>query len=407
MKKVLIVMLVLALVMTSVSAASDVLEEISVYRNLMTVEINGEVKDVDNFVHEGTTYIALRQVSELLGAEVTYIHETKTASIVLNAAPKEMSELIGGTYYKFDADPQAGFNYPYYVYLPLNYQANEQSFLVVECNNTGVSDQLGHHEVGVISSVSNWSYGKEMADRLNMPFLMPVFIRPETNWDDYTHDLDRSSLLVNLTEAEKAIMGDYERIDLQLVAMIEDAQARLSDVVSLDEQILMTGYSASAKFANKFSMLHPERIKAMVIGGINAATMIPKESYNGITLNYPNGIADYEIITGHAFDAEAYGQIHQLLIMGAEDDNDVTMFRDGWDQNEAEDWWMAMGEDMMGVRWPNLQQAYNDMDVSIQCHTYEGIGHSITNNLLEDSYEFLRQNLGENFVEINLHTYGN
>lgn len=407
MKRGIIITLILALLMTTAIAAEDVLEEIRVYRNLMTVEVNGEVKDVDNFVHEGTTYIPLRQVSELLGAEVTYIQETQTASISLDVQETLTREFIGGNFYKFEANPDAGFYFPYYIYFPRDYKDNEHSFLVVESNNTGVSDSLSYHEAGVISSISNWSYGKEMADRLNMPFMMPVFVRPETNWDDYTHDLDRSSLLAELSEEEKNTMGDYERIDLQLVAMIEDAQTQLMAQVYLNDQILMTGYSASAKFANKFSMLHPELIKAMVIGGINAATMIPVENYNGVILNYPNGVADFEEVAGYAFNAEAYSNIHQLFIMGAEDDNDVTQFRDGWDQNEAEDWWQAMGQEMMPTRWQNLQTAYSEMDVNIQCHTYEGIGHSITDNLLEDSYEFLKLNLGDEFVEITPHIHGN
>lgn len=408
MKKAFMITLILIVLATTIVSGQDLLESIQGSWNLISIEINGDLKEVDNFLYQGTTYIPLRQVSEILGADVKYIPETKTAAITLDYKEGVEREFVGGTYYKFESNPEKGFYFPYYVYLPRDYKKNDASFMVVESNNSGSSDNLIVHEGSVIYSVSNFSYGKKMAERLNMPFLMPVFVRPETNWSDYTHDLDRSSLLAKLTEDEKALMGNYEDIDQQLIAMIDDAISQLSTGdYQINDKILMTGYSASAKFANKFSLLHPERIQAMVIGGINAATMIPVDSYKGITLNYPNGTADYKEITGRDFDADAYADIKQMFIMGADDDNDVTLYRDGWDENEAQTWWNVMGKDMMGKRWTNLQAAYEKLNVQIQCHTYQGIGHSITDNLLDDTFLFLSKNLGDKFVEITAHVNGN
>jgi hypothetical protein len=484
--------------MTSVVSGKDNRISLEVLKNYLTVVINGETVDVENYVYDGITFIGLRQVSEILGATVDYDHETRTALInmpntkgdegidtqeivkdhmVINTGRNLTVPLIGnglkqeitlydaanqqlfmkmeqyktdkgsqlyieeipdyrfgteyvirysdtenkkyeltlsteaytsfdgGQYYKFPANPDEGFYFPYYVYFPEGYNKAELNYLLVESNNSGSThDDLEYHENRVIESMSeDYSYGKRVADALGTPYLMPVFPRPNGNWDDYTHDLDRSSLLAELSEEEIQLMGNYQRLDLQLSHMIDNAKGYLQlDDYVLQDKIMMIGYSASAKFANKFSVLHPDLVQSLVIGGINAATMLPVEYYKGEQLMYPLGIADYEDIMGKTFDAEAYSHVKQLLIMGETDTNDVTLYRDGWDQLEAETWWTIMGK-QMEQRWDNLQEAYKAMDVSIQCHTYMGIGHSITNDVIEDTIEFLKENAGEIFVEIECH----
>lgn len=83
--------LVAALFMAMPVFADAVSETISVLKDYVTVEIDGETKDVRNFVHEGTTYIALRDVSELLGCTVGWDDATRTASISTGKAPAQMT----------------------------------------------------------------------------------------------------------------------------------------------------------------------------------------------------------------------------------------------------------------------------------------------------------------------------
>lgn len=93
MKKFFVVLLSLMLIVTlSFNVLSkDLSESIEVYRNQVKVEVNGERVDVDNFLYEGTTYIPLRAVSELLDKYVGYNTLTNTASI--NDAEYKIEEL--------------------------------------------------------------------------------------------------------------------------------------------------------------------------------------------------------------------------------------------------------------------------------------------------------------------------
>src|SRR5438552_835280 len=75
-------------------------------------------------------------------------------------------------------------------------------------------------------------------------------------------------------------------------------------------------FSASAGFVNRFATLHPEAVRAIAVGAINALPMYPLEGYQGVKLPFPLGIADLKSLTGADFDAKAYGQVSQFLYMG-------------------------------------------------------------------------------------------
>lgn len=118
------------------------------------------------------------------------------------------------------ADPGAGFHFPYLLRLPGG-DAPPAPFLLVEPNNTGsVSDDYEVHRTAAREMVTGSSLGHQIAAALRLPFLVPVFPRPETGWENCTHALDRDTML--LTEAPLA------RLDLQLAAMIRHARTVLA-----------------------------------------------------------------------------------------------------------------------------------------------------------------------------------
>lgn len=80
MKKYFNAILIAALLTTTIYGA-QITKKIEVIFNSINIMVNGEKVKADNLVHEGTTYVPLRDISELLGKEVTWIGETKTAHI--------------------------------------------------------------------------------------------------------------------------------------------------------------------------------------------------------------------------------------------------------------------------------------------------------------------------------------
>ena len=86
MKKILTLLLSTVTALCGITAYADTTEKnINVFSNYVNIEIDSELKNVRNFLTEdGTTYIALRDVSELLDCTVDWDDTTKTAVITSN-----------------------------------------------------------------------------------------------------------------------------------------------------------------------------------------------------------------------------------------------------------------------------------------------------------------------------------
>ena len=164
------------------------------------------------------------------------------------------------------ASPEKGFNFPYY--LKTDKKTVNAKYLVVESNN------WNSENIKALTKQAKKKHmkcrGYYLATRHNMPFLMPIFPRGKRGLKGYPfiHQLDSDTI--------KLLKGDRERIDLQLIAMIDDARERLEKKGQMiDEKIIIIGFSSSSLFAARFTFLHPERIKLAVAGGIGGLLPLP------------------------------------------------------------------------------------------------------------------------------------
>jgi hypothetical protein len=272
---------------------------------------------------------------------------------------------------KFEADSAKGFQWPYYLYVP---STIESSHILVITNNTGhTSDDFSVHDQSAQSLV-NWK--KSLAKYLGCPLLVPVFPRPY-NFQEagYTHALDEVSLTATSTV--------YHRLDLQLIAMIEDAINRLNErEIDFEETILMWGSSASGMFANRFTALHPERVKAAAIGAPGGWPIVPVAEYEGVELNYPIGIADLFQLVGYSFDVENFKNTPLYLYLGDQDTNDALPYNVTLNT--------YIGTTPVS-RWPIAEEIYNSVDCNCEFVLYPGVGHEITNQMEGDVKFFLSQ----------------
>ncbi|HEY1114240.1 MAG TPA: hypothetical protein VGE66_11795 [Chitinophagaceae bacterium] len=321
-------------------------------------------------------------VGLLLIALLTGCAKTKAVSQdALTATPVEM--LVKDTLIKFPANPGAGFHFEYLVLLPRGIEKEKTTPLMVETNNTGLNDTITVHEKGARRAASHSGVGVYVAKKLRLPFLVPIFPRSQTDWTVYTHALDRDAFVA------KGV--DYERLDLQLLAMVEDAKKRLAAMgYPLEEKFLLTGFSASGTFANRLSLLHPAKIKAVATGGINAIAILPVAQVKGKTLNYPLGLADVEAITGQPVDLEAFRALPKLLYMGAKDDNDAAAFSDGYSDEERALVYGLMGKQMIPTRWSFMESQYRLAGVQAQFKTYEHMGHGTDLVILDELVAYFK-----------------
>ena len=299
----------------------------------------------------------------------------------------EFTDEIGPTL--VEADPAAGFEYPYFLYAPSQTSGAEPRPPLVEPTNTGTaSDDLEVHVEAGERTVSS-GFSRRIADALGVPFVVPVFPRPEeepVDFTHYVHQLDVETLSID--------DGPLERVDRQLLAMVDDARQRLaaSDYPVADG-MLLNGFSASGNFVDRFTVLHPEQVVSVTAGGLNGMALLPLAEADGRTLEYHVGIADVEELTGQAVDLDALDDVNQFLYMGAEDENDTIPYDDAWTDDDLRETALAVyGEDMITERFPRCQRAYREVDVSAQFRVYPGVGHT-PRPAMSDVIEFHRRSI--------------
>jgi len=286
-----------------------------------------------------------------------------------------------------EAAADRGFHWPYLLHVPPPPEAGgapEAGSLLVLPNNTGSGDDdFAVHErqaKRAIEQIAPWT------SAMGVIALMPVFPRPRTEWRIYTHALDRDALSVR--------EGPLARIDLQLLAMIDDALARLrAEGLRVEEKVLMHGFSASGMFVDRFVFLHPERVKAAAIGSPGGWPIAPVAEHEHDRLRYPIGIADVEELVGKPVDLAALARVPLLFFMGDQDENDSVDFRDSY---EAED--EVLIDELFGAtpveRWPHAQELHRAVLPLATFKLYPKVAHSLTAGMRADLQAFFREHRG-------------
>lgn len=290
------------------------------------------------------------------------------------------------------ADPEKGFNFPYFLFLPEEGLNSNKITFIIEPNNTGfVADNIDEHIDAAKQQARSSQIGNYLSHKLNYPLLVPAFPRSEENWKVYTHALDRDALL------QKG--NPVGRLDLQLIAMFKDAKQKLSEMgYDSEEKFIMTGFSACASFSNRFAALHPHKVKSYVAGGLNGMLILPERKINGTTLPYPIGIGDLQSLTGQPFDSTSFKGIPQFLFMGEEDDNDAANYDDAYDNTEREIIYKILGEKMLPDRWNFCIASYQKHNVNVTARLYPKTGHEITREIQDDILSFIKTSV-KNEVE--------
>lgn len=280
---------------------------------------------------------------------------------------------------KMAANPAKGFSYPYYIYVPANLAAKTQHTILVHPNNTGVlNDNLAVHEADVKKMMTRWA---KTADKIGVIFLMPVFPRSATDWKYYTHALDRDSMI-----GDKA---EYKRFDLQMIAMIDDARTQLKQKrIATDKRVLMNGFSASGMFTNRFTFLHPTRVKAAVVGSPGGWPIAPIEKYQDKALRYPLGIDDIKAVSGKKLDLKNLRKVPMFIFLGDKDDNDSLPFGDGYEEQDKDLVFSLFGK-LPVDRWATISSLYKQAGLNAEFKLYPDIGHMTDRKINGEISDFL------------------
>ena len=338
-------------------------------------------------------------------------------------------------YTLIEADPDKGFNYPYFLYTPSSFTTSEASPrpILVSVVNTIRPDndfttflQLAEREI-------QRGRKRDIADGVDIPLIIPVFPKSDGDpepWHFYPTHLDPDTFTTN--------NSPLSRVDLQVLEMVADASSRLEDDgYNIASTIHVDGFSSDGTFANRFTMLHPERVNAVSIGGVHALTLPKTELDDDVPvvgdpkwdqlsypvgteekeLPYPIGVANLEELTGSGLNREAWLNTPQYIYIGDEDDpapgdgidykSFANLYDDQAQQTRRSNRPYALpdllddiyGEETFDERWKVSRAVYEDVGAATAFTVYEGYGHT-WEPAVEDLVEFHSTEIEETYGSI-------
>jgi len=301
-------------------------------------------------------------------------------------------EDYGNGIYKIASRPDKGFNYEYYLFIPQTCDISKSHRLLLTTITTGYVDQPeSMYSFYALQAMKNKNWEAKIAEKIGCPLVYPVI-----------PDFSGVATLCFSRKAMTAVEEKYSRLDLQLVAMIEDAKSYLQEELnySIKEKIFVCGFSGSGEVAKLFTAMYPEKVQAAVYGGISAVPILPfsMDTKRNYELNYPIGVADMARITGHQFDINSYLQVRQLIYDGDKDPIDLTI-KHKFIYSEADQNWIytVMGEDKT-KRWNAYVALLAETCKNIQMVRYSDFAHKVS---IIDSADFLKNNDEGDFRPVN------
>lgn len=272
--------------------------------------------------------------------------------------------------------PVKGYNFSYMLFVP-EYVENNTSLIVEPANPYTYSD-FDNSLKFMIDSVNNsGSIVQIFNKKTNFPVLIPIFPRDVENDETIYTDI--------LSENSFAVSNPYlKRVDRQLVNMITDAIDRFEKFgMIVDKKVIIHGFSASAKFANRFTLLHPEIVKLCIGGAVGGNLVLPIRELGGGKLLYPVGVGDVPEVTNEKI--SEFLNVKQFYYQGLQDENDAFASANGngctpkfkgiISSNSLAQLYRFLGSDMNGDRWFNTQKIYRDLGANVQFETYINSGH--------------------------------
>lgn len=256
-----------------------------------------------------------------------------------------------------------GFFCGYSLFIPEG--CNMDTTLLVHSCNTG---KCGNTLEEALNDAKNNSIGDKHMDiacDLKIPVLTPIIPRFK---GFYSHYLSSKVVNNNFDDLIKENINLSELNDIikmvtdlpnQLVNMINHSKTFLSNLgISIDDKVIIEGYSAGSKFANGFTALHPELVKACICGGNSGISIMPNKDYN-----YPLGFKD--ISDGNL---ELYLKIPKYNYIGNIDDNDPAKVTD---------------KIIDGLMQPYYSDCYTPLEVTII--------NKVLGNNVQDRYDKLKE----------------
>jgi len=227
----------------------------------------------------------------------------------------------------FTIDRVPGTYLDYVLYIPENISPDASLIVVGMTPNSRYSYSQAYLQC--INRVLKKEYEpipRILSETYNCPMIFPIIPKIRGN-ESYPYASFLGYDTYHLTDETSEVY----KVDEQVVKMIDYATDYINTYfnTNIDNKVIMTGFSASCKFANHFTALHPDKVK-MVIGGATGGLCIyplkeiknPNSSaHEMVKLNFPLGFNDIDE-KDKTTKMDLFKKIPQFYYMGNEDVND-------------------------------------------------------------------------------------
>ncbi len=292
------------------------------------------------------------------------------------------------------------FSFGYVLYIPNSISKN--TTLIVEGSNSNKSNKdIDEAIKEVYKEATNPLLPiYSIATDFGMPLLYPLFPRWNNGEETiYNQMLSSNSLNIN---TKGLIENKLLRVDLQLINMISNAKDILkAENINIDNKIIIDGFSASAKFANRFTLLHPKIIKLCIGGGISGALTLPIEYIKDEKLLWPVGIGNLKELLGDDININMaeFKKVRQFYYMGKNDINDPFSSKEDKDSgilipdypsiissDELKQMYKYIGKISNKDRLEKIQELYKESGINVRFEIYdcEHVPYYATDDIKEE-----------------------
>ena len=271
------------------------------------------------------------------------------------------------------ADERTGFDWLSYV--PRSLSSGDTVYIAIhgfQCCHTQ-AEEVKYNSDAVLSLLSHAEQGRVVLLSPAIPGRVTSDPNVEERVFHFPHDVFTSQPDF-----------PFNRLDLKVGAMIDELANMLSkDGYSVHPKVFVFGFSIGGMFTMRYSALNPGRVQAFASGAPCGAFTIPVSEIEGVELNWPLGVGDFESLVGEPFQADLYKSIPQFYFWGGED-NVYNNLAENPDWSHWRNYW---GRDT--VTESRKQCSFlQSLGMQVECKEYSGAAHLFTVQMQRDVFAF-------------------
>lgn len=268
--------------------------------------------------------------------------------------------------------------YNWWSYIPKSLQKNDVGYILVEESHGGSEDYEQDSDDALYNIYNHVSKSEQYG------FILVTVVLPRDFASNYYPQG------INYNSLRSTTPDFYYRPDLKVNNILSAFMANLTSAgYNICEKILVAGFSAGGMWANRYTLLHPEHVKAAAMGQAGGWLAMPISEYNSTTLNWPMGINDFISLTGAAYSKEnILKDVPQFIFIG-DQDNSATFCNEPWPtESEIQTWGMSDPERLENQCIYLINEGYN-----VTFTLYSGVAHDYTARMKSDIAEFFNSTI--------------